>query len=366
LAEQGQIPTLRVLKHYPADPAELEVPRDLREDISVRFLAPRTSVTPVDPPNGDRIVPADAYDAGPIAMVELREGAVVRDGSFVFTARNELLRESVDRLASISDLTASRSRLEAELDATPPEPLDETVAVLGCQRARNYFHWWIDVLAKCWAIRNSPYRSCRLVTPPLSEDFQWESLRLLRQGTTPLTRPVQRFRRLLYADGLTQGASQAIAPQAVEFAKWCRTALELSPAEGRRAVFVSRRLARHRRLLNEDEVAAALGPDFERVDLETLRVREKAALFAEAGLIVAPHGAGLTNLLFCERPTPVVELVHDDDPPLVFSRLAELLGHPYVAVGCKPERHPISHPGNRDMTASPADVAEAASRLRAA
>lgn len=358
------IPTLRALKYYPDDPEGNEGPKRPRDDVLIQFVTQRTSVTPADPLEGDCLDRPAAYGADPMVLAELRGGAVIRDGSFVFTERNELLRESVDRLSSIARLSDSHPNLEAELAATPPEPSPETVAVLGCQRTANYFHWWIDVLAKCWVIHNSPYRACRLVTPPLTQDFQRDSLRLLNQSVTPLTRPLQRFRYIVFARGFTYGSSQAIAPQVTEFAQWCRTMLKLSPSPKRRKLFLSRMAARSRRLVNEDQVVAALGADFELVELETLSVKEQASLFSEASVIVAPHGAGLTNLLFCSRPTAVLELVHEDAPPYTFRRLAGLLGHPYIAIGCEPENQARLKLGRRDMTASASDVAAAAARLQ--
>lgn len=353
------MPTLRVLKHYSDGDGES---RQLRDDVLVHFATRRASVTPAEPLRGDCVDRAPAYSADPVVLAELRGGAVVRDGAFVFTERNELLRESVDRLSSIDGLCNSHPQLEGELGQTPPEPSPETVAVLGCQRAVNYFHWWIDVIAKLWVIQNSPYRNCRLVTPPLTEGFQRESLHLLKQSVTPMTRPLQRFKRLVYARGLTYGSAQAIAPQVFEFAQWCRGKLELAPTTRRRKLFLSRRSARRRRLINEDQVLAAL-PGFERIELESLSVAEETALFAEASVIVAPHGAGLTNLLFCTGPTAVVELVYDDAPPHVYRRLAGLLGHPYIAVGCKPETQARLKPGQRDMSAPIGDVSAAVSRL---
>ncbi|MGC1851315.1 MAG: glycosyltransferase family 61 protein [Solirubrobacterales bacterium] len=353
------------MRHYSGDPAEHKRPKKLRDDVLVRFATQRTSVTPPDPLPGDCIDQPITYDVDPIVFAELRNGAITRHG-FVFTERNELLRESVDKASYTVRLARSHPDLQVELDATAPEPSPEAVAVLGCQRAGNYFHWWIDVLAKCWVLRNSPYRTYRLVTPPLTQDFQRESLRLLNQSVTPMTRPLHRFHRMVFARGLTYGSAQALSPQITEFAQWCRTTLALRPSSRRRKLFISRRSARSRRLLNEDEVIAALGADFELVELETLSVREKALLLAEATVVVAPHGAGLTNLLFCAEPTAVVELVHDDAPPKVFRRLAGLLGHPYIAVGCRPETQEEVKQDRRDMRASPSDVDAAIARLQKA
>ena len=353
---------IRALKHYPDDPEEAQRPKALRADLRVQFVTPRTPVTLPDPLPGDCLESAPDYTADPLALAEIRNGAVLRDGSFVFTERNELLRESVDRLSFADKLFSSHQELEQNLDATPTEPSPDTVTVIGSQRANNYFHWWIDVLAKCWLIQSSPYRTCHLITPPLTQSFQRESLDLLGLRTTPMTRPIHRFRRTLAIRGLTHGSSQAIVPQVAEFARWCRAKLTLPLSPRSRKLFLSRRRARNRRLVNEEEVLALLGADFELIEPETMSVQEQALLFSQAEMIVAPHGASLTNLLLCTQPTPVLELVNDQEPPHTYRRLAALLGHPYIAVGCKsgPTARPLK---KRDIKARPSAVRNAAARL---
>lgn len=74
-------------------------------------------------------------------------------------------------------------------------------------------------------------------------------------------------------------------------------------------LFISRRDAAHRHLVNEDEVHAALRPlGFEPVRPETLALAEQAALFARAEAIVAPHGSAHANYLFCRRGAVLVEM----------------------------------------------------------
>lgn len=73
----------------------------------------------------------------------------------------------------------------------------------------------------------------------------------------------------------------------------------IQPASPRRRLYVNRRDARKRRLLNESEVwplFAAKG--FESVSAANLSFREQAALFSEAEAIAGPHGAGLSHILF--------------------------------------------------------------------
>ena len=66
---------------------------------------------------------------------------------------------------------------------------------------------------------------------------------------------------------------------------------------------------RGRRLTNFDALAAALEVEgFEVHSLETYSLAEQIDLFHDAEIVVAPHGAGLTNLLFSPPGTGIVEL----------------------------------------------------------
>jgi capsular polysaccharide biosynthesis protein len=77
---------------------------------------------------------------------------------------------------------------------------------------------------------------------------------------------------------------------------------------GGRRLYVSRRTAAARNVLNEDEVSEVLAAfGFEEVVADQLSVSEQAETFASASVVVGPHGAALTNLVFCRPQTVVVE-----------------------------------------------------------
>lgn len=96
-----------------------------------------------------------------------------------------------------------------------------------------------------------------------------------------------------------------------------------------RKIIVSRSLARTRRLLNEDWLVKEL-EGFELVHLESLTFAEQVAMFSEARVVIAPHGAGLTNLVF-GRGIKVFEF-YPDSRPLNNPKnlqICEYLGHEY-------------------------------------
>lgn len=73
-------------------------------------------------------------------------------------------------------------------------------------------------------------------------------------------------------------------------------------------IYVSRDDARWRKVENETEIVDSLRQrGFKRVVLADRSVREQAELFRRASIVVGSHGGGLTNLVFCEPGTKVLE-----------------------------------------------------------
>jgi len=107
----------------------------------------------------------------------------------------------------------------------------------------------------------------------------------------------------------------------------------LPPARAERDVYVSRRGARLRALTGEDELIGAL----EQRGFTVFAPRadnhaEQVRTFGSARLVVAVHGAALTNLLFCPPGATLVELFARDHIKSPYLWIASRLGLRYVPV----------------------------------
>jgi capsular polysaccharide biosynthesis protein len=103
-------------------------------------------------------------------------------------------------------------------------------------------------------------------------------------------------------------------------------------------VFISRRDAYDRRIANFEavvETLEALG--FREYSLDQMPFREQVRLFAGADVIVSPHGAGLTHLLFAENAS-VIELFPANDVHHTYFCIASQLGFDYDFLLCEPHR----------------------------
>lgn len=105
----------------------------------------------------------------------------------------------------------------------------------------------------------------------------------------------------------------------------------------RQDVYVSRKNTPRRALNNEGELEEALTAiGFKTVYAEQLSLREQIEVFRQARCVVAPHGAGLANLVWCDKPSGVIEIfahgMHND----CYARLAVSMGSRYRPISCDP------------------------------
>ena len=117
---------------------------------------------------------------------------------------------------------------------------------------------------------------------------------------------------------------------------------------------MTRGSARLRRLINEQAVVAALdAAGFETFEPASGNHREQVETFRNADVVVAVHGAALTNLMFCRPGTLVVELFAEDHVKSTYLWLAHRLGLHHVAV--------VGTPGdlNQGFSISAQDVVDA-------
>jgi len=87
---------------------------------------------------------------------------------------------------------------------------------------------------------------------------------------------------------------------------------DLSPIAPTRLVYLSRQKAPKRKIINNSEVETALvSMGFEVVYAEELSFDEQRKIFYETKILITPHGAGLSNVLFMQPQTKVIEIKKD-------------------------------------------------------
>ena len=92
-----------------------------------------------------------------------------------------------------------------------------------------------------------------------------------------------------------------------------------------------------RQIHNLDALQVFLGElGFETVCLEGMSIENQILLFQEAEFVVAAHGAGLTNLLYCEPGTKVIEFMPVSEMRPFFWTISEKLDLVHAMQFCAP------------------------------
>ena len=182
----------------------------------------------------------------------------------------------------------------------------------------NYYHWTHDVLLSLHGLLPHVPATTRFIVPAGLRLFQLESLAMLGIAQDQLVTFEQRasdhgdwswrLDRLFFSPGPIGASASAAALE------WLRAVgLEYAGAtnpRARRRLYISRRHAHHRRIVNETEVVTyLLGHGFEVHELEDYGYQEQISLFADASVVVGPHGAGHTNMLFAQPGMVLVDIL---------------------------------------------------------
>lgn len=102
-------------------------------------------------------------------------------------------------------------------------------------------------------------------------------------------------------------------------------------------IYVSRRNARVRRVVNEVEIEPVLHRHgFETVIMEDLSLDDQMRLMGQVDLLAGAHGGGLTNMIFLRPQVPVLELRRELGPPPCYHNLARAVAHPWYMLACRP------------------------------
>jgi capsular polysaccharide biosynthesis protein len=221
----------------------------------------------------------------------------------------------------------------------------------------NYYHWLIDLLPRVSLLQKPDYHSYdRLLLNGNLALYEAASLQALGVPAAKITyvRATDRFRLEQATIPSMDHAAKVIAPWKIETLRGLRDSLPEKKSAGARRLYVSRKQAAVRRLVNEPDFEQLLrDKDFVSVELETRSWAEQVAMFAEAEVILAPHGAALANIAFCKPGAVVAEINTRAGYRDFYLQLAASAGLRYHLVEAQPrisaEASSIRAAENEDM-----------------
>jgi capsular polysaccharide biosynthesis protein len=237
----------------------------------------------------------------------------------VFQHNRPIFELSRHKRPSLMDLFRSTIRLQL----TKREKLDS--GILGIQDwAINYFHWMTEMLPRIVAMKyHHPLIPVVIPSNYLKYPFIVESLDLLKVDIK-----IVEVRQSLKIDRLYITAIPHVGRFNEGLMYFFRDKFiqKFTPStHPNRLIYITRGKARRRTVSNEDEVFDLLeSRGFEKVTLEDLHLKDQVRLFQEANVVVASHGAGLTNIMFMQKGQSVIELKSDNNDYWCYFSLARV------------------------------------------
>ncbi len=194
--------------------------------------------------------------------------------------------------------------------------LNGNIVVLSGLLNNIYFHWLFDVLPRINLLKSSPLNWEKIDYFIINNNynFQKETLTKLGIEESKIINPNSENDLHIQAENLIipsfPGTIAWMPKWSCKFLKDNFIDQQYLQEKATKRIYIKRNLSTTRRLINEEEIIEFLQTkfNFEAINLESLTVSQQANLLAQSQVVISPHGSGLSNLVFCQEGTKVIEI----------------------------------------------------------
>lgn len=278
-------------------------------DIYSEKVTPLVTSQPLE--TGNLIFSQSEIKSNPAFVGIIPNGRVWSDvlTSAIITSDDKLV---TDLCTGSAEIVISSSRL------SPVKIIDGDVAVLSVRWGGTvYFHWLFDVISRLDLLEKSGINLEKIdyfLINRYQQNYEKEIISILGIPPAKIMEichyPHIQAKRVIVPSVPPRGQSM-ITGWGCQFLKQklCQINNDTPRVPTQNRLYFGRQNASYRVVLNEEEVIEFLEKrGFYSVNLETMSVVEQASLMSRAEVIVAPHGSALSNLVFCEPGTKIIEL----------------------------------------------------------
>lgn len=238
---------------------------------------------------------------------------------------NRILPLSLLESILLEDLRSTKKRDHC----TPIHSRYQLVRVKNCEannsiflyKTGNYFHFYIETMTQVLKNINAKINVYFLI------------------GDQPFYHSILGFYKIKYQNSaiIPEGSNDFNMPRIYPFSldiiwlhKYNSTNWVLGKDEKYR-IFITRRRENGRRILNEDALIKMLrAHGFIVFDPSNYDFQQQAEYFRNAEVIVAPHGAALSNIVWCSSDVKIIELNGNINVRWHFSKIALFLNYNYI------------------------------------
>lgn len=201
----------------------------------------------------------------------------------------------------------------------------------------------MEILPKLWCADVIPeLTSVPIMIRGPASAFQLETLTALgisRERLRFFTGNVLALKTVIFSSPIVPGNCSA------EVVSWLRSKIlplaGSAPAQPEGLVYVSRNRASSRRLLNEEQLVPRLeARGFRSYTMEEMTVKQQLEIFGHAKMVVMPHGAAGSNIVFAQPGCVLIEmmpLTYENYDHLIYASLNNCI---YGAIFCDSSPRP--------------------------
>lgn len=200
--------------------------------------------------------------------------------------------------------------------------------LISTEGTSGYYHWVLDSLAKLIMYKNDIVSNEPIIIiPKNNKPFIAESLELY--GFSNYIFADKNFHcevNTLYVPELVSDVGNPRI-EALNFLRNTKRMVNSIDKVFSKRIYITRRKQTVRHIYNETQLLEQISPyGFRTYVLEEMTFNDQINLFRNAEIVVAPHGAGLTNILFCQNELKIIELFPSNYFEDCFQNISNLLG----------------------------------------
>jgi capsular polysaccharide biosynthesis protein len=252
----------------------------------------------------------------------------------------DFVREEDGRITIESDLLRRAPRLSGNF------------AIFYNRQFLNHYHWLIDGLLNLFLLRKMTDSNLTILFSSAPESavtaHHLDCLQILGFGDMALKFSEEPIVQLESASWIHATDTHEDFPAQVLLEFQASVAASVQASTTHRRIYIERKKIRS--VQNGEEVRQFLeAAGFLTVRLEEIPFLDQIRLFAGADFIVAPHGAGLSNLVFAPPDSRVIEFMPDAEMRPFFWMISNKLGHEYGMIRCQTDDGTFNGKLNVDM-----------------
>jgi len=223
----------------------------------------------------------------------------------------------------------SRFLHRTRYESVSPNPLDEPcISLILALSGGNYCHFLLDNASRISTLSTDEMQRTVLATPHTAK---WTREILAMAGSHQRVQEIEPETPYRVREVMSFNSTQhPMNCGDHDYVGFYRALSRNCPAHDAKYIYIQRPQNR-RGLENEEEIHALLRKyGYLFVKMEDFDLASQAGLMARAEVILGVHGAGLSNIVFCQQPRILVELIPRNYFTPAFRILAAAVGAQYI------------------------------------